>query len=172
MMRWIMRPSDIRVIQAEPDKVGPLGARVHIECAPRTVCAVLRASTYDVPGPTLENRMILESLTVDAAAFRARAGWTMKPEGACKGDVCVPLPDAVLPDGRLDVNVLSRRLGMPLVSNDAHGIHALGPETGITGRALTTAMTPDIVLPDVDGRPVRVADLRPQRVVLVAWASW
>ena len=24
--------------------------------------------------------------------FAARSGWTVKPEGACKGEVCVPLP--------------------------------------------------------------------------------
>ena len=31
---------------------------------------------------------------------------------------------------------------------------------------------PDITLPDLSGRAVRIADLRPQKVVLVAWASW
>ena len=60
----------------------------------------------------------------------------MKPEGACKGDVCVPLPDAARrPDGCLDVTVLAERLGMPLVSDDAHGVWALGPETAVAGVA-------------------------------------
>ncbi len=116
--------------------------------------------------------MILESLSVSPAAFTARTGWEIKPEGACKGEVCVPLPGAHQPDGNLDVAELSERLGMPLVRNEAADLFALGPETGITGKALTTAQVPDIVLPDLAGNPVRLADLRPQKVVLVAWASW
>jgi len=35
--------------------------------------------------------MILEEMLVDADAFSARTGWEIKPEGACKGEVCVPL---------------------------------------------------------------------------------
>jgi hypothetical protein len=115
--------------------------------------------------------MILESLQVDATEFEARTGWSIKPEGACKGDVCVPLPDIDLA-ADLPVEPLAARLGMPIVADRAHGIWALGPETAVSGRALTTATAPDLVLPDVDGAPCRIADLRPQKVVLVAWASW
>jgi hypothetical protein len=86
--------------------------------------------------------------------------------------VCVPLPEGRRADGAIEVEALSARLGMPVVVDEASGIRALGPETGVTGRALTTAIAPDLVLPDVDGAPCRIADLRPQKVVLVAWASW
>jgi hypothetical protein len=115
--------------------------------------------------------MILESLDLDAEAFEAATGWAIKPQGACKGDVCVPLPSAARPDGKLDATALAARLGMPLVHDDGSGLFALGPETA-GGRALTTAVAPDLALPDLDGRVVRIADLRPLRVVLVAWASW
>lgn len=111
--------------------------------------------------------MILESQVVDAAALAARTGWVVKPEGACKGDVCVPLPS-----GPLTADVLSERLGMPLVHDSEHGVWALGPETGFGGRALTTAEAPDLVLPDVDGRPFALRSLRGQKVLLLAWASW
>jgi len=42
---------------------------------------------------------------------------------------------------------------MPLVSDGARGIWALGPETAVTGRALTTAVAPELELPDADGNP-------------------
>ena len=61
---------------------------------------------------------------------------------------------------------------MPLVADDAHGIWALGPETAVTGRALTTAVAPELELPDADGNPFRLSSLRGQKVLLVAWASW
>ncbi len=36
--------------------------------------------------------MLVGSLDIDAQAFHAATGWEIKPEGACKGDLCVPLP--------------------------------------------------------------------------------
>jgi hypothetical protein len=103
--------------------------------------------------------------TIDPLDFEARTGWAIKPEGACKGDVCVPLPS-------LDVDTVAARLGMPIVTDAGSRLRALGPDTAGSGRALTSAVAPDLVLPDVDGAPCRIADLRPQKVVLVAWASW
>ncbi len=117
--------------------------------------------------------MILSSLSIDPRDFEARTGWAIKPQGACKGEACVPLPaSARRADGLLDAKVISERLGMPLVADADHGIWALGPETGITGRALTTAVAPELVLPDLDGKLFRLSSLRGKKVVLVTWASW
>ena len=109
--------------------------------------------------------MILERLQVDPAELAARTGWEVKPEGACKADRCVPLPD-----GELDARVLSERLGMALVEDTEHGLWALGPEAG--GRALLSARMPDLELPDRHGRPFSLRSLRGTRIVMVAWASW
>lgn len=111
--------------------------------------------------------MILTSERVDAAELQRRTGWEVKPQGACKGDACVPLPA-----GPLTAQTLAERLGMPLVHDDEHGLWALGPETAINGRALTTAQSPDLTLPDLDGNPFSLGSLRGQKVLLVAWASW
>ena len=116
--------------------------------------------------------VLLDSLMVESAAFSNRTGWALKPEGACKGEVCVPLPAWAISDRGVDVRVVADRLGMPLVRDETHGTWALGPETAITGRALTTAEAPELVLPDLDGRPFALSSLRGQKVLLVAWASW
>jgi len=117
--------------------------------------------------------MLLTELEADPAEFEARTGWVLKPQGACKADVCVPLPsEARRPDGRLDMSVVAEKLGMPVVHDADHALWAVGPETAVTGRALTTAQAPDLVLPDADGRPFHLSSLRGQKVVLVAWASW
>ncbi len=117
--------------------------------------------------------MLLDELVVDTDSFTARTGWTLKPEGACKGEVCVPLPDSARPDsGHVDVRVVADRLGMPLVHDAAHSLWALGPESSVTGRALSTAVAPELVLPDIDGNPFALSSLRGQKVLLVAWASW
>lgn len=115
--------------------------------------------------------MILDELAADRDAFAARTGWTAKPEGLCRGDICVPAPGAVRTDGRLDAEVVAARLGMPLVHDADHSVWALGP-ANVGGHALTTAAAPDPVLIDRDGNPFRLSSLHGRKVLLVAWASW
>ena len=111
--------------------------------------------------------MILDSLDVSPESFAAGTGWTIKPEGACKGEVCVPLPRS----GGFDLVATAERLRMALVRDDEAGLWALGPES-LGDRALVTAAAPDLALDDVDGTPFRLSSLRGQKVVLVAWAPY
>ena len=116
--------------------------------------------------------MILDRLDASLDDFATATGWAIKPEGACKGDVCVPLPAEVRAgDGRIDVGAVAERLRMPLVHDEEHGLWALGPAT-VTGKALATAEVPPLTLPDVDGNPFDLASLHGKKVLLVAWASW
>ena len=116
--------------------------------------------------------MLLDTTTVEPDAFEAATGWAVKPEGACKSEMCVPLPDEVRSgDGRLEVNVLAERLRMPVLRDDNHGLWALGPAT-VAGQALESAEAPDLELPDADGNPFRLSSLHGKKVLLVAWASW
>ena len=112
--------------------------------------------------------MILETLAIDPVELERRTGWQIKPQGACKGDCCVPLPAAGT--DQIDARLLSERLGMPLVHDEPSGLWCLGPEAG--GRALASVDAPDLVLPDLQGRPFRLRSLRGSKVLLVAWASW
>jgi hypothetical protein len=110
--------------------------------------------------------MLLTTPTVDPVELERGTGWALKPEGACKEDRCVPLPD----EARRDLRLLADRLGMPLVHDEAVGLWALGPEAG--GRALTSAFAPELVLPDWQGNEFRLSSLRGHKVLLVTWASW
>jgi hypothetical protein len=124
--------------------------------------------------------VILTGTRVGLDELEARTGWSVKPQGACKGEVCVPLPPEARPDpdpdadehGTIDVTALAERLGMPVVHDPDQGLWAVGPETKVTGRALSTATLPDITLPTVDGTPFDLTSLRGQKVLILAWASW
>jgi hypothetical protein len=117
--------------------------------------------------------MLATSLDVETSAYEAASGWHIRPEGACKGDVCVPLPDDVRTnDGtRLRLDKLAERIGAPLVHDRERSVYAIGPST-VSGRALATAEAPELELPDLDGNVFRLSSLRGQKVLLVAWASW
>ena len=116
--------------------------------------------------------MTLDRLDLTAEEFEQITGWEIKPEGACRDEVCVPLPPlAPNAEGRLDVTVVAERLGMPIAHDDSHGLWALGPRSG-DRRVLDSARLSELVLQDFDGNAFDVASLRGRKVVLVAWASW
>jgi hypothetical protein len=115
--------------------------------------------------------VILDRLDIDAATFTAHTGWEIKPEGACKGDACVPLGGAG-GAGDFDVLATAERLGMAVVHDEDHDLWAFGPET-LGGRSLVTAEAPDLVLPDVvTGEDFHLSSLRGRKVVLAAWAPY
>ena len=66
-----------------------------------------------VPVPLI----ILESLDISRDQFAAGTGWDIKPEGACKADVCVPLDQS----GGFDVAATAERLRMALVHDEGQG---------------------------------------------------
>ena len=109
--------------------------------------------------------MLVDTLSIDAEAFQAGTGWEIKPEGACKGEICVPLP------GGFDLTTTAERLGMAVVHDEGAGLWAVGPES-FSGRALTTATAPELVLEDLDGNEHRLSSRRGTKVVLVAWAPY
>jgi hypothetical protein len=114
--------------------------------------------------------MIIEGSRLSRLAFERGTGWALKPQGACRGDVCVPLPGETDPE-TVDVAAVAQRLGMPLVADDESGLRALGP-AAVGGRVLATAEAPELVLPDLDGVEFTLSSLRGQKVVLVAWAPY
>ena len=110
--------------------------------------------------------MIVDRLDLGAAEFQRATGWEIKPEGACKADLCVPLPE-----GKFDLEAAADRLGMAVVAEPDVNLWALGPET-LGGRALASADASDFALPDLDGNEFRISTLQGQKVLVVAWAPY
>ena len=114
--------------------------------------------------------MITDTLQVSRSEFEAQSGWQLKPEGACKGDICIPL--AAPPQGdTIDLEAMADQLNLPLVHDETHRLWALGPES-IGSRALATAEAPNLTLPTLEGDPFELDSLRGQKVLLVAWSPY
>lgn len=111
-------------------------------------------------------------LWVTAGDAARVTGWTLKPEGMCRDDQCVPLPSTAVGTGRVDVEALWRRLGNPVLSSDDRATWVLGAGAQERTTALAGLMAPNFTLPDLSGTPRTLSDLRGKKVLLVTWASW
>ncbi len=114
--------------------------------------------------------MLTASKQIKRSDFEKETGWQLKPEGACKGDVCIPLPDTLNGD-TVDVQQLADAMGLPVVKADGKDLWAIGPESQ-GSRALTTAEAPNLTLPDLDGNMFELNSLRGKKVLLYAWAPY
>lgn len=107
--------------------------------------------------------MILNGPELSPAELLTLTGWEIKPEGACRDDLCVPL------GAEYSLQRFAERLGMPLIEDQETGLWCLGPESG---QPLPSAMAPDFEIPDWKGRPFALSSLRGRKVLLLAWAPW
>jgi len=120
-----------------------------------------------------------EDLWVHAHELPGATGWELRPEGACRGDVCVPIPRGRegefvrdRPARCFNVAALARLRAEPVVHEDAHGVWFFGDGAAARRTEMQSLRAPDFTLPDLEGRPHALADYRGKKIFLVFWASW
>jgi hypothetical protein len=111
-----------------------------------------------------------------ADALPRLVGWELKPEGLCRGDVCVPTrtrPDVLVGD-RVDLAVVAALMARPFVVDTAFdgGVAVFGESAAARGEQLAARHVDDFELTDAFGDPFRWSSLGRKKKVLVAWASW
>ena len=111
--------------------------------------------------------------TISPEQVESLLGWELKPEGLCKGYMCIPVDqdDLVREDG-LDLGVLADALQRPLVTEEEHAVASLGASHHDRAEALDSLDAPDFTLPDLAGNLHSLSDERGKKVLLVAYASW
>ena len=114
------------------------------------------------------------SLRIAPAALRDALGWEWKPEGLCRGEVCVPVRDrSRLADERgLDLAAFAAASDRPLAIDVAERAAALGHSAAERRERLASLEAPDFALPDLAGRIHRLSDHRGKKALLIAYASW
>jgi hypothetical protein len=113
-----------------------------------------------------------DGLRVSPADAEASTGWTLKPEGMCRDELCVPLRDEARRNGKVDIAAFWGSLGHPVVSDARREVWVLGTAAESRTAALAGLEAPDFALPDLSGVQHRLSELRGNKVFLTTWASW
>lgn len=115
-------------------------------------------------------------LWLPAAALPDVLGWTLKPEGLCRGAICVPLPrdraDGEVANGFVNVSAFWRRMDRCAARSAAGDLWVFGANARERADALLSLEAPDFTLPDLSGRMHSLSDYRGRKIYLVTWASW
>jgi len=115
-------------------------------------------------------------LWLDAEQLESASGWTLKPEGMCKDETCVPIPAEreaeFIADKQVNAAAFWRHMNMPIAATETGDIWFLGTDAGTRNNALSSLTAPNFTLPDFSGKLHSLTDFRRQRVLLITWASW
>lgn len=112
------------------------------------------------------------SVLVDVGELPAAIGWTLKPEGLCQADVCVPVRDrdTLFVGERLDLARVADAFDRPFLADD--GVAAMGEPRAIRRLATDGLQAPGFTLPDLRGELHSLEEWHGRKKVLVAFASW
>ena len=117
-----------------------------------------------------------DRLWLTEAELEAATGWVLRPEGLCRGHVCVPIPPGrtgeFRREGLVDAGALWQHLGKPVLHSEDGSVWALGEGARERADALLSLSAPDFTLPDPAGRMHSLSEQRGKKILLVSWASW
>ncbi len=117
-----------------------------------------------------------EGLWLDRDEAAAATGWSLRPEGLCRGDVCVPVPKGregvFAADGNVNLKAFWDHMGMPAARSRDGDVWALGEAADNRAASLRSLEAPDFTLPDLAGVAHSLSDYRGKKVLLATWASW
>lgn len=139
---------------------------------PAELTVLTTDGTVTVPAMVEDDRFLLESDAVQVAT-----GWELKPEGLCRGDLCVPLRDPAARDtsGRYDLARVAAALHRPFAADQIGSdtlVVSIGDAAHERAAAYQDRTAPHLELIDLDGRPVTVPDHSRRKRLLLAWSSW
>ena len=124
---------------------------------------------------TVEGRWVDGRAVIPATALPAATDWELKPEGLCRDDVCVPVPDPAAirhGDDMLDLAAIAQVLDRPAVIDERAGLVAIGQPSSSRRAALRDRTAPDFSLHDLNDVPHTLAGWTGKKRLLVAFSSW
>ena len=113
-----------------------------------------------------------DALWINKLDLPSISGFELKPQGACREDICIPIPRAMMRGDLFNLSAFAQRVGQRVVADAAARVWSFGEIPVVRGAFLESRMAPDFNVPDRKGRPVRLSQFRGKKVLVVTWASW
>lgn len=113
-----------------------------------------------------------DSLWIQKADLPRVNGFELKPQGACRAEVCIPVPRAMTRGNTFNLTAFSQRVGQRVVADTPSRVWSFAEIPVVRGAYLESRMAPDVSIPDRKGRAISLSQFRGKKVLLVTWASW
>lgn len=113
-----------------------------------------------------------DALWIQKADLPSINGFELKPQGACREDICIPIPRPMMRGARFNLTAFAERIGQRVVADPGARVWSFGEIPVVRGAFLESRVAPEFSVPDRTGRPVRLSRFRGKKVLVVTWASW
>ena len=98
--------------------------------------------------------------------------FVLKPQGACRADLCIPVSKEMTRGAYFNLTAFARKVGQAVVVDRGARVWSFGEMPVLRGQFVNSRIAPDVAVPDRKGRLVRLSDFRGKKVLVVTWASW
>lgn len=158
-------------------KIGTTGViGVGVSLRDRSVFAATNTVLYDDRAVVLAVRDLPvhqpEALWIHALDLPSINGFEIKPEGACRADICIPLPDDMTRGEYFNLTAFAKKIGQVVVVDKDAGVWSLGEIPAFRSGLLSSRIAPNFAVPNQKGQLIRLSDFLGKKVLLVTWASW
>jgi hypothetical protein len=164
----MQRRQFLRLVSAASMAPGTLDAAAATPAA--TVLYDDKAVTLSAIGR--DPKQVPDALWVKKRDLPAINEFEVKPQGACRADICIPIPKEMLRGEYFNLTAFAKKIGQPVVADTDERVWSFGEIRALRGSFLEGRMAPDITVPDRAGRPVHLSRLHGKKVLVVTWASW
>jgi len=111
-----------------------------------------------------------KDLWIRAADLPRINDFTLKPQGACRADMCIPVPRQFRSGAWFNLSGFAGRVHQANVHEA--GVWSFGEIPVVRGEFYRSRIAPDFAVPDRKGHMVHLSDFRGRKVLVITWASW
>src|SRR6185295_17938287 len=141
-----------------------------LEAAPTPASAPATVLFGDKATALEKTRIQSGDLWVRAADLPKINEFELKPQGACRADICIPVAKNLKQGEFFNLTGFAKKIGETVVADS--GVWSLGEVPLLRSSFYNSRVAPDFSVPDRKGRPVHLSDFKGKKVLIVTWASW
>ncbi len=125
---------------------------------------------------TLSDTGTGDGLLINPDDLSSINGFTLKPQGACFEDLCVPVTESLFVEQGerrwFDLTAFADLIGQPCVADTSARVWSFAEVPSRRDSMMNNAMAPAFKVTDRQGQVIELADLKGKKALIVTWSSW